>query len=139
MRIESVTQSIKMLKTILDGGTYGAVAREFELSRSAVEQRVKALARELQSVVGVERVDEDEVPTMKGMRARKDNYLEALEHYRPQRVVGRRKQPRALTSEDIAHAIAVTRRHTTAGTGMWRCCSCCFRRRPSRLKSQGSR
>src|SRR5207249_9393047 len=65
MRIESVTQSIKMLKTILDGGTYGAVAREFELSRSAVEQRVKALARELQSVVGVERVDEDEVPTMK--------------------------------------------------------------------------
>ncbi len=52
-----------MLKAILDGKTYVAVAQESGLSRSAVEQRVKALARDLQMVVGVERVDEDEVPT----------------------------------------------------------------------------
>src|SRR5437879_5093131 len=99
MRIESVTKSIKMLKAILDGQMYGDVAREFELSRSAVEQRVKALARDLQTVVGVECVDEDEVPTAKGLRARKDNYLEALEHYRPQRVVNAGKMSRALTSQ----------------------------------------
>ena len=83
MRAESVAKSIRMLKGILDGKTYVAVAQESGLSRSAVEQRVKALARDLQTVVGVEWVDEDEVPTIKGMRARKDNYLEALEHYQP--------------------------------------------------------
>ena len=49
MRVESVAKSIKMLKEILDGKAYLAVAQEFALSRSAVEQRVKALARDLQT------------------------------------------------------------------------------------------
>src|SRR5437773_7937071 len=97
MRAKSVAKSIQMLKGILDGKTYVAVAQESGLSRSAVEQRVKALARDLQTIVGVERVDEDEVPTLQGMRARKDDYLEALEHYRPQRVVHAGKGSRALT------------------------------------------
>ena len=92
MRVESVAKSIQMLKGILDGKTYLAVAQESELSRSAVEQRVKSLARDLQTVVGVECVDEDEVPTVKGMRARKDNYLEALDHYRPTAACGERWQ-----------------------------------------------
>ena len=75
MSAESASRSIKMLKAILDGKTYVAVAQESELSRSAIEQRVKALARDLQSVVGVERVDEAEVPTVKGMRARRTTTL----------------------------------------------------------------
>ena len=49
MRVESVGKSIQMLKGILDGKAYLAVAQEFALSRSAVEQRVKALARDLQT------------------------------------------------------------------------------------------
>jgi len=65
MRAESVAKSIQMLKEILDGKTYVAIAQESGLSRSAVEQRVKALARDLQTVVGVEWVDADEVPTCK--------------------------------------------------------------------------
>ena len=85
---------------------------ESGLSRSAVEQRVKSLARDLQTVVGVEWVDEDAVPTVRGMRARKDNYLEALEHYRPQRVVNTGKGSRALTDDDIEHAVAMTRQHS---------------------------
>jgi hypothetical protein len=82
MRAESVAKSIRMLKGILDGKTYVAVAQESAqpLGRRATRE---GLARDLQTVVGVEWVDEDEVPTVKGMRARKDNYLEALEHYRP--------------------------------------------------------
>src|SRR5436309_10129696 len=112
MRVESVAKSIQMLKGILDGKTYLAVAQESGLSRSAVEQRVKALARDLQTVVGVECVDEDEVPTVKRMRARKDNYLEALEHYRPQRVVNGGKASRTLTTKDLERAVAVTRRHS---------------------------
>ena len=112
MSAESVTKSIQMLKGILDGKTYVAIAQESGLSRSAVEQRVKALARELQTVVGVVQVDEDDMPTVQGMRARKDNYLEALEHYHPQRVVNARKGPRALTSEDIERAVAMIRQHS---------------------------
>ena len=112
MRAESVAKSIQMLKGILDGKTYVAVAQESGLSRSAVEQRVKALARDLQTVVGVEWVDADEVPTVQGMRARKENYLEALEHYHPQRVVNAPKGPRALTDQDIDHAAAVIRQHS---------------------------
>src|SRR5438067_2923734 len=112
MRVESVAKSIQMLKGILDGKTYLAVAQEFALSRSAVEQRVKALARDLQTVVGVECVDENEVPTVKGMRARKDCYLEALSHYRPQRAFNGGEALRALTGKDIEHAIAITREHS---------------------------
>jgi len=112
MRAESLAKSIKMLKGILDGRTYVSVAQESGLSRSAVEQRVKALARDLQTVVGVERVDEDEVATVKAMRVRKDNYLEALEHYHPQRVADARTGPRALADQDIERAVAVIQQHS---------------------------
>ena len=112
MEAESLAKSIKMLKAILDGKTYVVVAQESGLSRSAVEQRVKALARDLETVVGVEWVDEDEVATVKAMRARKDNYLEALEHYDPQRVADTYKGPRALTDQGIERAVAVIRQHS---------------------------
>lgn len=112
MRAESLDKSIKMLKGILNGKTYLAIAEESGLSRSAVEQRVKALARDLETVVGVEWVEEDKVPTVKAMRARRDNYLEALEHYHPQRVTGTRKGQRALTDQDIERAVAVIRQHS---------------------------
>jgi len=72
MPAESVAKSIQMLKGILDGKTYGAIAQASGLSRSAVEQRLKAFARDLQMVVGVERVDADEVPTLQACgRAKK--------------------------------------------------------------------
>lgn len=47
-----------------------------------------------------------------GPRARKDNYLEALKHFCPQRVVKAGKRARALTSENIEHAVAMTRQHS---------------------------
>lgn len=112
MRTESLAKSIKMLKEILDGKTYAAVAQEYGLSRSAVEQRVKTLARDLQTVVGVEWVDEDEMPTVQGMQARKENYLEALEHYHPQYVADARKGPRAFTDQDIERAVAMVGQHS---------------------------
>lgn len=110
MEAESLARSIKMLKAVLDGKTYQAVAQESGLTRSAVEQRVKMLARDLLHVVGVECVNEDEKPTIKSMRARKGNYLEALEHYQPQHVAG--AWLRALTNQDIEHAAAMIWRHS---------------------------
>ena len=117
MRAESVAKSIEMLKAILDGKTYVVVAQESGLSRSAVEQRVKALARDLETVVGVEWADEDEVATVKAMRARKDNYLEALEHYHPQRVADTYKGPRALTDQGVERALTVIRQHSKCKKG----------------------
>jgi len=111
MSAESAAKSIKMLKAVLEGKTYQAVARESGLSRSGVEQRVKALAHELQKVVGVEYVDEDEVPTVATLRARRDYYLEALAHYQPQRAVRARKRGRAVTDGDLEQAVAMTRQH----------------------------
>jgi integrase len=112
MEAESLAKSIKMLKGILDGKTYVVVAQECGVSRSAVEQRVKALARDLEMVVGVERVDEGEVATVKAMRTRKDSYLEALDHYHPERVAYAYKRPRALTDHGIERALAVIRQHS---------------------------
>src|SRR5438128_8854214 len=106
MKAESLAKSIKLLKGILDGKTYVVVAQESGLSRSAVEQRVKALARDLETIVGVEWVDENEVATVKAMRTRKDNYLEALEHYHPQRVADTYKGPRAITDQGIERDVA---------------------------------
>jgi integrase len=112
MEAESLARSIKMLKAVLDGKTYRAVAQESGLTPSAVERRVSALARDLQKVVGVACVDEDEKPTVKGMQARRDDYLEALEHYQPQRVIDAGKGSRALTNQDIEHAVAMIWRHS---------------------------
>ena len=112
MRAESVAKSIQMLKGVLDGKTYVAIARESGLSRSAVEQRVKALARDLETVVGVERVDEYAAPTVNAMRARKDDYLEALEHYHPQLAADTGKRPRALKDQDIERAVVMIRQHS---------------------------
>ena len=52
MRAESVAKSMQMLEGILDGKTYVAIAHESGLGRPAVEQRVKALARDLDSYPG---------------------------------------------------------------------------------------
>ena len=140
MRVESVAESIQMLKGILDGRTYGAIAQESGLSCLAVAQRVKALARELQTVLGVERVDADEVPTVQGLRARKENYLAALEHYHPQRAVN--AGPRTACVDGPGHrpycsGDPAAQQLQKSGTPA--CCWSCFPRRPSPWKSLHSK
>jgi integrase len=46
------------------------------------------------------------------MRARKEGYLEALEHYHPQRVAVTGKKPRVLKDHDIERAVAMIRQHS---------------------------
>ncbi len=109
MKNDSVAKSIEMFKAVLDGKTYETVGKTSGMTRSAVEQRVKALARDLQMVVGVEGVDEDVMPTVESMRTWKASYLEALEHYQPERVPGRRGRNAAVTEKEIDLAIERTR------------------------------
>ncbi len=108
--MHSVAKSIDMLKAVLDGKTYEAVAQTFGMTRSAVEQRIKALARDVQAVVGVEGVDENVMPTAASMRRWKESYLEALEHYQPERASGRRGRNAAVTEKEIDLAVDRTRR-----------------------------
>ncbi len=72
---------------------------------------MKALGRDLQFLVGVEGVDEDEVPTARLMRAHESGYLEALEHDSRQRRItnGARAGPMA---QDLARAVAISRRRS---------------------------
>ncbi len=106
MNAQSVSQSIRMFKSVLGGKTYAAIARESTLARSAVERRVKALARELQTVVGVVGVDEDEIPDAEFLRTRRDNYLEALEHYHHERAMPSGTKRHTLSDDDVDRALA---------------------------------
>lgn len=63
MKTTVLAQSIAMMKAILDAQTYAGVARDNRLSGTAVEQRVKALARDVQRMVGVVEVGEEDLPT----------------------------------------------------------------------------
>ncbi len=54
MHSESTRLSIAMLREVLAGGTYDAVAAAHGLTRTAVEHRVKSMAKTLQRKVGIE-------------------------------------------------------------------------------------
>ena len=109
MTAKSMVKSIQMLKAVLNGQTYDAVAKTSKMTRSAVEQRVKALARDLQTVVGVEGLDEEDMPTVLTMRKMRDSYLEALEHYQPERAKRMRTRKTTVTEQEIDLAIDKTR------------------------------
>ena len=46
-------QSVAMLKAVIDGQTYAAVAARFGVTRTAVERRIKAVAVQLSQRVGI--------------------------------------------------------------------------------------
>ena len=53
MNPESMAQSLGMLRQVLDGTPYAEVARQTGVSRTLVEQRVKAIARDLAASAGL--------------------------------------------------------------------------------------
>lgn len=73
------TASIEMLREVLQGRTYEAVAVRFDLSRTAVERRVKGLAAELVERVGVDGLDRSATRFVQRLRAQRRAVLEALE------------------------------------------------------------
>jgi len=112
MSPESLLRSIEMFKSVLDGGTYAMIAQESGLTRAAVQRRVKTLARELQKVVGVEGVNENELPDAEFMRTRKTHYLEALEHYRPQTAARTNAKQNTLSDGDLDRALSMISQHS---------------------------
>lgn len=109
MTRKSVGKSIEIMKAVLDGQTYEMVAAASNMTRTAVELRLKSLARALQAVVGVEGVDEDEVPMVRNMRSKKEAYLEALGHYQPDRATGMCGRKTPVTEQELDLAVDMTR------------------------------
>jgi len=75
----SIARSIHMLKLVLDGSTYEAVARQNGLTRTAIERRVKDLARQLIRAAGIAGLNEDNIGFVRRLRAHRDGLLQALD------------------------------------------------------------
>lgn len=89
-RNENARQSIKMLRAVIDGETYEAVAERFGFSRTAVERRIKSVAVQLTQVVGVDGLKEDGAAFVRRLRLHRNAILVALEDFDPQPPVGTR-------------------------------------------------
>ncbi|UCV17806.1 site-specific integrase [Ferribacterium limneticum] len=78
---ENEGPSIAMLRAVIDGNTYEAVALQFGVSRTAVERRIKALAVQLTQLVGVEGLKEEGAAFVRRLRLHRQAILAALENF----------------------------------------------------------
>ena len=97
-----------MLKEVLSGKTYDAVAAQYGVTRTAIERRIKSLALQLSREVGIEGLNEEGLGFVQRLRACKATITAALERYEPRVSAGTRSR-RVLTDEDITLAVKRTR------------------------------
>lgn len=83
MAKDSLEETSLMLRALVAGASCDQIATNFGVTKSAVSQKIRMLANDLQQIVGVVGVDEDESPTAATIRYHGDAYLEALEHFVP--------------------------------------------------------
>ncbi len=94
-----------MLRRVLDGDTYEAVAADCGVTRTAVERRVKALAVRLCREVGTPGITESGIAFVSRLRAARAAVLVALEGYRPS-AGGTTRSGRVVSAEEVAAGIA---------------------------------
>lgn len=99
----SAAQSVKMLRAVLDGDTYEAVAARFGVSRTAVERRIKAVAVYLSQVSDIDGLNEDGAAFVRRLRLHREAVLDALEGFDPRKPIGQRSN-RVLSVEEIHQA-----------------------------------
>jgi hypothetical protein len=80
--LENALQSVEMLRAVIGGETYEAVAVRFGVSRTAVERRIKSVAVQLTQVVGVDGLKEEGAAFVRRLRLHRDAILVALEGLR---------------------------------------------------------
>lgn len=98
---ESAQQSIAMLRAVVDGETYEAVAERFGLSRTAVERRIKVIAVKLTQVVGIDGLKEEGAAFVRRLRLHREGIIAALAHFDPPPPPASRPA-RILTLDEIA-------------------------------------
>lgn len=107
----SARRSIDMLRSVIHGSTYEAVAQVHGLSRTAVERRIKTVAVELTQVVGVDGLREEGAAFVRRLRLNRDAILLALDHFVPREPVNTRPA-RVLTPAEVAQGAARIRART---------------------------
>lgn len=98
---------------MLQGDGCAAIGVRHQLTAAAVDQRVKRLARELQTIVGVMNVPDDAYPTLASLRQHREEYLEALGRYQPARVIPKATStvPTEEQLDELERRIAQRSRH----------------------------
>lgn len=99
----TVAQSIRMLKEVIDGDTYEAVAARFGVSRTAVERRIKAIAVQLSQVADIDGLNEDGAAFVRRLRLHRDAILTALVDFDPRKTVEHRSS-RIISMDEIIQA-----------------------------------
>lgn len=112
MEPDTTLISIAMLKAVIAGKTYDAVANDYGVTRSAVERRIKLLARNLAREVGIEGINEGGLAFVQRLRNCQAAVTAALERYTPD-MARERRAARILTNDDIAFLVQRTRARST--------------------------
>lgn len=112
MARESLESASLMLRAMVAGASCEQIAADFGLTKSAVSQKTRRLANDLQQIVGVVGVDEDESPTAALIRQHGEAYLEALEHFAPDAASIWRGQVIELVTCRLDQHIAKIARHS---------------------------
>ena len=108
MDTDSILISIAMLKEVIAGKTYDAVATQFGVTRTAIERRIKAFALRLSREVGIEGLNDQGVGFVRRLRISRLAISAALDRYEP-RLSQDKRVGRILTDEDIRLAVQRTR------------------------------
>ncbi len=101
---DNAVQSVEMLKAVIDGDTYDAVATRFGVTRTAVERRVKTIATELTRAVGVDGLNEGGTAFAQRLRRHRDAILIALAEFESPKPYGPR-QTRIVSTDELAQAV----------------------------------
>ena len=112
MAPESSLLSITMLKEVITGKTYDAVAAQYCVSRTAVERRIKTVVRKLIQEVGIDGINADGIVFVQRLRNRSEEIMTALERYAPS-ASRTRCAGKIMTDEDILLAAQRTRARST--------------------------
>lgn len=111
---ENALQSVAMLRAVVDGETYEAVAMRFGVSRTAVERRIKSVAVQLTQLVGVDGLKEEGAAFVRRLRLHRDAILVSLENFEPLPSISARPARVLLPPEVIQGAVRVKgRTHRT--------------------------
>jgi len=108
----SARRSIDMLRSVVHGSTYEAVAQAHGVSRTAVERRIKTVAVELTQAVGVDGLREEGAAFVRRLRLHRDAILLALDRFVPREPAGGRPA-RVLSPAEVAQGAARIRGRTS--------------------------
>ena len=101
---ENALQSVEMLRAVIGGETYEAVAVRFGVSRTAVERRIKIRRVPTHPGGGRGWAQEEGAAFVRRLRLHRDAILVALEGFEPQPPAAR--PARVLSAAEVAQGAA---------------------------------